>query len=89
MRALMAMFPVRSAIRHERFENELLGCDADMARLRKSGEIAAKTGEYEERGPRGGKLADDKTVTIDDRTDRLPPTQKKGRTYVRTGPPKE
>lgn len=49
-----------------------------MARLRKSGEIAAKTGEYEERGPRGGKLADDKTVTIDDRTDRLPSTQRVG-----------
>lgn len=60
-----------------------------MTQKRKSGEIAKKTGEYEERGPRGGKLSDDKTVTIDDPTDRLPPTQKKGRTYVRTGPPKE
>jgi hypothetical protein len=48
-----------------------------MAKPRKSGEIANKTGEYEKRGPRGGKLTDDKKVTIDDTSDRLPPTQKK------------
>jgi hypothetical protein len=60
-----------------------------LAKLRKSGEIAGKTGEYEERGPRGGRLPDDKKVTIDDSDDRLPPTEKKGRTYIRTGPPKK
>lgn len=60
-----------------------------MAKTRKSGEIAKKTGEYEERGPRGGKLPDDKKVTIDNASDRLPPTEKKGRTYVRTGPLKK
>ncbi|MCX6673241.1 MAG: hypothetical protein NTY37_05640 [Methanothrix sp.] len=48
-----------------------------MAKTRKSGEIAKKTGEYEERGPRGGKLPEIKKVTIDDTSDRLPPTQKR------------
>jgi len=60
-----------------------------MANTRKPGEIAKKTGEYEERDQKGRKLADDKVVTIDDPKDRLPPTQKKRRTYVRTGPPKK
>jgi hypothetical protein len=60
-----------------------------MAKPRKSGEIAKKTGEYEETGPKGGKLPDGKKVTIDDASDRLPPTQEKGRAYVRRGPPKK
>lgn len=78
------------AIRHRKTKHELLGMwGNNMAKPRKPGEIAKKTGEYEERGPKGGKVPDDKIVTIDDSTDRLPPTQKKGRTYVRTGPPEK
>jgi hypothetical protein len=54
-----------------------------MAKPRKPGEIAKKTGEYEERGPKGGKVPDGRTVTVDGTSDKLPPTQKKGQTYVR------
>jgi hypothetical protein len=48
-----------------------------MARPRNPGEIAKKTGEYEERTLKGKKLSDAKVVTIDDPKDRIPPTQKK------------
>ena len=37
-------------------------------------------GKYKEVGPRGGKLSDGKTVSIDP-GDRLPPTQEKGRKW--------
>ncbi len=80
MPELMAMYPAGSAIRREAKK---------MAKLRKSGEVAGKTGEYEEVGTRGGKLPDGKTVTIDDKADRIPPAQEKGRKYVRKGPPKK
>lgn len=39
-------------------------------------------GPYEERGPRGGKVPNPRTVHID-RGDRLPPTQEPGRTWVK------
>jgi len=59
-----------------------------MSDPQKPGEIPRKEGEYEERGPRGGKLPDPRQVTIEPNDKPLPPTQKPGRTWVRTGPPK-
>lgn len=57
--------------------------------LKKPGEKANKTGEYLETGPQGGKAPKPRQVTIDDVTDRLPPTQKKGNQWKRVGPPKK
>ena len=59
-----------------------------MANTQKPGEIPHKPGEYEERGPRGGKLPDPRQVTIEPRDRPLPPTGKPNRTWVRIGPPK-
>lgn len=56
--------------------------------LRKPGEDNVPQGEYAERGPRGGIIPDGRQVTIDP-GDRLPPTQEKGRTWERIGPPKK
>ena len=52
------------------------------------GEKPKRSGEYEERGPRGGQVPDPRQVTIEPGDERLPPTQEPGRTWVRIGPPK-
>jgi len=59
-----------------------------MPNRKKPGEIADKPGEYGERGSRGGKVPNPRQVTVD-RGEKLPPTQKPGRTWQRTGPPKK
>lgn len=60
-----------------------------MSKLQKPGEKPARPGEYEERGPRGGSLPKPRRVTIEAGDQPLPPTQKPGRTWVRTGPPEK
>lgn len=59
-----------------------------MSQRQKPGEKPARPGEYEERGPRGGRIPGGRQVTIEPRDDRLPPTQEGGRTWVRIGPPR-
>jgi len=51
-----------------------------MSELRKPGEKPARKGDYIERGPRGGKVDNARTVTMESIDDSLPPTQKSGRT---------
>ncbi len=55
--------------------------------LQKPGQNPRKPGEYVERGPRGGKVPDERQVTIETGDKPLPPTQEPGRTWERTGPP--
>ncbi|MCD4686148.1 MAG: YjzC family protein [Anaerolineae bacterium] len=55
----------------------------------KPGEIPQKPGEYEEVGPRGGKIKNPRRVTIEPGDRPLPPTRKPGRKWERTGPPKK
>jgi hypothetical protein len=55
----------------------------------KPGEKPARSGEYIERGPRGGQVSKPITVTIEPGDSRMPPTQEKGRTWERIGPPKK
>lgn len=59
-----------------------------MSDLQKPGEIPDRPGEYLERGPRGGEVPKPKQVTIEPGDEKLPPTQDKGRTWERVGPPK-
>jgi len=59
-----------------------------MSDRQKPGENPNKPGEYTERGPRGGEIPHPRTVTIEPGDKPLPPTQKPGRTWERTGPPK-
>jgi hypothetical protein len=54
----------------------------------KPGEKPARPGEYEERGPRGGAVPKPREVTIEPGGQKLPPTQKPGRTWERTAQPK-
>ncbi|MCQ3804574.1 MAG: YjzC family protein [Acidimicrobiia bacterium] len=54
----------------------------------KPGEKPHRPGEYLEVGPRGGKVPDPRQVTIEPGDSPLPPTQRPGRTWKRTGPPK-
>lgn len=56
--------------------------------LQKPGENPDKPGEYEERGSRGGEVANPRRVTIEEGDHPLPPTQEPGHTWKRTGPPK-
>lgn len=60
-----------------------------MSEEQKPGEKPARPGEYEERGPWGGRVPDPRRVTIEPGDQPLPPTQKPGRTWVRVGPPKK
>ena len=53
--------------------------------LQKPGEKPRRPGEYEERGRRGGRVPNPRRVTIEPGDDRLPPTQKPGRRWTRTG----
>jgi hypothetical protein len=59
-----------------------------MSSLQKPGEDPSRPGEYEERGPRGGKLPGGRQVTIERGDKPLPPTQEKGHKWKRIGPPK-
>lgn len=59
-----------------------------MSKLQKPGEQPSKPGEYKEQGPRGGEVPNARKVTIEKGDNPLPPTQKSGRTWKRTGPPK-
>ncbi|MFT6046673.1 MAG: hypothetical protein ACI9WC_002380 [Arenicella sp.] len=59
-----------------------------MSNLQKPGEKPTRSGEYVERGPRGGSVSKARQVTIEPRDDKLPPTQEKGRKWERVGPPK-
>lgn len=59
-----------------------------MADPQKPGEIPAKPGEYEERGPRGGHIPNPRQVTIETGDKPLPPTQQPNRTWVPISPPK-
>lgn len=60
-----------------------------MSNLRKPGEPPSKPGQHTERGPRGGKLPNPRTVNIQPGDSPLPPTQEPGRTWERTGPVKK
>ncbi len=55
----------------------------------KPGEKPQRSGEYEERGPRGGAVPGGRQVTIEPGDSPLPPTQKPRRTWERVGPPKK
>ena len=59
-----------------------------MSPLQKPGENPARPSEYIERGKRGGKVPNPREVTIEPGDKPLPPTQKPGRTWERTGPAK-
>ena len=59
-----------------------------MSRLQKPGETPRRPGEYEERGPSGGRVPKPREVTIERGDTPLPPTQKPGRQWERKGPPK-
>ncbi|MCY4246044.1 MAG: YjzC family protein [Chloroflexi bacterium] len=61
--------------------------EARMAKRQRPGNKPNKPGEYIERGPRGGKVPNPRIVTIEPGDSPLPPTQKPGRTWERTGPP--
>lgn len=58
-----------------------------MSRQR-PGEVPARSGEYIERGPRGGNVRDPRQVTIEPGDRPLPPTQEPGRRWERIGPPR-
>lgn len=58
-----------------------------MPARQRPGEKPARPGEYVERGPRGGKVPNERTVTIERGDPKMPPTQKPGRTWEREGPP--
>ncbi|KAA1286954.1 hypothetical protein HC956_08190 [Alcaligenes faecalis] len=53
--------------------------------MKKPGEIATKSGQYEIRGPRGGKTGEERTVV---KGEPLPPTPKSGQKYVLADPTK-
>ena len=59
-----------------------------MSRHQKPGETPSRPGEYQERGPRGGRISKPREVTIEPGDRPLPPTQKPGNTWKRTGPAK-
>lgn len=59
-----------------------------MVAKQKPGEKPNTPGEYEERGPRGGKITNPRQVTIEPLDYKLPPTQVANRTWVRVGPAK-
>ena len=59
-----------------------------MGQTYKSGENPKKSGEYIERGPRGGTIPKPRQVTIEKGDKPMPPTSKEGNTWERIGPPK-
>lgn len=60
-----------------------------MSPLQKPGEKPARSGEYIERGPRGGQVNKPRQVTIEPGDNPLPPTQEGGHTWERIGPAKK
>lgn len=60
-----------------------------MSDPQKPGENPKSPGEYQERGPYGGKLPNPRQVTIEPGDKPLPPTGKPNRTWVKIGPPKK
>ena len=54
-----------------------------MGNLQKPGEKPERSGEYIERGPRGGNINNPRQVTIEKRDNKLPPTSEKNRTWER------
>ncbi|MGL5255426.1 MAG: YjzC family protein [Proteocatella sp.] len=60
-----------------------------MGNLQKPGEKPARSGEYIERGPRGGNINKPRQVTIEKGDNKLPPTAEKNRTWERIGPEKK
>ena len=48
-----------------------------------------RSGEYIERGPRGGEVSKPRQVTIEPGDDKLPPTAEKNRKWERIGPEKK
>lgn len=59
-----------------------------MGNTQKPGEKPKKSGEYLERGSRGGAIPKPRQVTIEPGDEKLPPTQKPNRKWERIGPPK-
>lgn len=53
--------------------------------MKKPGEKATRSGQYEIRGPRGGKTGEERTVV---KGEPLPPTPKSGQKYVLADPTK-
>ena len=53
----------------------------------KPGENPARSGEYIERGPRGGKVPNARQVTIEPGDKPMPPTTKPGNIWERIAPP--
>ena len=53
----------------------------------KPGETPSNSGEYRERGPRGGKVPHAKQVTIESGDKPMPPTSEKKHIWERIGPP--
>lgn len=58
-------------------------------KIQKPGEKPTRSGEFIERGPRGGEVTSPRVVTIESSDSPLPPTQKPGHTWERIGPPKD
>jgi hypothetical protein len=58
-----------------------------MSNLQKPGQAPRRSGEYIERGPQGGGVQRPRVVTIEQGDTPMPPTQKPGHTWERTGPP--
>lgn len=59
-----------------------------MGIKQKPGETPQKSGEYVERGPKGGAVPNPRQVTIESGDEKMPPTQQPGRQWERVGPPK-
>lgn len=59
-----------------------------MSKLLKPGDIPNRSGEYIERGPRGGDIRQPRQVTMEEGDNPMPPTQEPNRTWERIGPPK-
>ena len=60
-----------------------------MGKLQKPGEKPNRSGEYIERGPRGGAVSKPRQVTIEPGDEKLPPTGEKNRKWERIGPEKK
>jgi hypothetical protein len=60
-----------------------------MEQKYKPGENPKKSGEYIERGPRGGVVPKPRQVTIEEGDKPMPPTSKEGNIWERVGPPKK
>lgn len=59
-----------------------------MTDRKRPGENPDLPGEYQERGPLGGRVPNPRQVTIEPGDKPMPPTQQPRRTWERVGPPK-